>query len=130
MLIKEFLVTLPILLGLDIIWLALIAKNLYRQQIGFLMKDNLSLAPAALFYPLFAVGLILFVISPALAHRSWNEALLRGALLGLIAYAAYDLTNLSTLKNWPVPMSLIDMAWGTVLAGTTSALAYLILNRI
>ncbi|MEI6806459.1 MAG: DUF2177 family protein, partial [Myxococcaceae bacterium] len=99
MFIKLYLMTLPILFALDMVWLTLVAKNFYAAQIGFLMKPDINWMAAVLFYLVFIVGLVLFVIMPALEKNSWIHALLFGALFGLISYATYDLTNLATLKD-------------------------------
>jgi uncharacterized membrane protein len=51
-----------------------------------------------------------------------------GALFGFIAYATYDLSNLATLRNWPVSLALIDMAWGAVLSGVSAGAAKAAMN--
>jgi uncharacterized membrane protein len=86
--------------------------------------------PAIAFYLLFVVGLVFFVIAPALTKGSWVHALLAGALFGLIAYATYDLTNLATLTDWPLLLTLVDLAWGAVLAASVSVVTFLIGSRI
>ena len=123
---KLYAIALAILIVLDLTWLTTLAKNIYQQQIGFLMKPQITWWPVALFYPLFALGLVLFVIAPAVEKKSLAQALLLGALFGLIAYAAYDLTNIATLKGWPLPITIIDLLWGTTLSAVTCGLTYLI----
>jgi uncharacterized membrane protein len=130
MFIKLYFITLPIFLVIDMIWLGLIAKNLYAKYIGFLMKTNVNWTAAIIFYLLFIVGLIVFVITPALEKNSWVVALLMGALFGLITYATYDLTNLATIKNWPVIITIIDLIWGTVLAASVSVISFFIASKI
>jgi uncharacterized membrane protein len=130
MFIKLFFIALPVFFVIDMIWLVLIAKDFYRKQIGFLMKSDINWFAATVFFILFITGLVIFVISPAIEKRSWVHALLSGALFGLIAYATYDLTNLATMKNWPLLVTVIDLIWGTVLAASVSALTYLIANKI
>jgi uncharacterized membrane protein len=115
-----YLLTLAIFFLIDMIWLGLVAKNFYRRQLGDMLSPKVNWAAAMLFYLLFIAGLLLFVIAPALAQGSVSQALWRGALFGLIAYATYDLTNLATLKNWPLLVTVIDLAWGAVLGGTVS----------
>ena len=88
--------------------MGVIAKNFYRDQIGFLMKSELNWLAAVTFYLLFVVGLVLFVIAPALEKRSWLHALGFGALFGLISYATYDLSNLATLKGWPILVTEVE----------------------
>ena len=130
MFIKLYLITLPILFALDMAWLTLVAKNFYAAQIGFLMKPDINWIAAVLFYLVFIVGLVLFVIMPALEKGSWVHALLFGALFGFISYATYDLTNLATLKDWPLLVTLVDLAWGSILSASVCVAAYFVANRI
>ena len=102
------------------VWLVLVAKKFYQEQIGFLMKPDINWFAAIIFYLLFIAGLVIFVISPAVEKHSWVHALLFGALFGLITYATYDLTNLATLKDWPLLVTVVDLIWGTVLASSIS----------
>jgi uncharacterized membrane protein len=130
MFIKLYFITLPIFLAIDMIWLGLVAKNFYAKQIGFLMKTNVNWTAAIVFYLLFIIGLIVFVITPALQKNSWTTALLLGALFGLITYATYDLTNLATIKDWPIIITIIDLIWGTVLAASVSVISFFIASKI
>lgn len=130
MFIKLFFIALPVFFVIDMIWLVLVAKNFYQKQIGFLMKPDINWLAAIIFYLLFIAGLVTFVISPAVEKQSWVHALIFGALFGLITYATYDLTNLATLKDWPLMVTIVDLIWGTVLAASISVLTYLIANRI
>lgn len=123
---KLYLLSFVIFFGLDLFWLGIVAKNLYRQQIGFLMADQISWVPAILFYGLFLIGLVFFAIAPAVNEGSWISALLTGCLFGLICYATYDLTNLATLNGWPLKIVIYDLLWGTFISGTTALLTYLI----
>jgi uncharacterized membrane protein len=84
--------------------------------------------PAILFYIIAVFGIVIFALNPALGARSFSYALAHGALLGLVTYSTYDLTNLSTLKKWPVKMSIVDMAWGTLVTAAVTSVAYLILK--
>jgi len=113
------------LLVCDGIWLGLVARNFYRDQLGALMLPSPNLAVAALFYLFFAAAVVVLAVLPALSAGSIATALLHGAILGLAAYGTYDITNLATLRNWPLTMSLIDMAWGTLLTGVTAVGGYL-----
>lgn len=130
MFIKLFLISLPVFFVIDMVWLILIAKKFYREQIGFLMKPDINWPAAIIFYLLFIAGLTVFVISPAVEKHSWVHALIFGALFGLITYATYDLTNLATMKDWPFLITVVDLIWGTVLASCVSTLTYLIANKI
>lgn len=112
-----------IFLVIDAIWLAFVAQGFFRQQLGPLMREKIELVPAAIFYLIFIFGLVWFAILPALAGGGWRQAALNGALLGLVCYATYDLTNLATLKGWPLPMTLVDLAWGTALSAVTAGAA-------
>lgn len=126
MFVKLYAIALPVFFAIDMIWLGLVAKDFYRGQIGMLMKSNINWTAAILFYLLFIVGLVLFVITPAVEKGSWTYALLFGALFGLITYATYDLTNLATLKDWPLWVSIVDLGWGAVLAAAVSTATYFI----
>jgi len=127
---KLFLIALPVFFAIDMIWLVLVAKNFYKEQIGFLMRPDVNWFAAIIFYLLFIAGLITFVISPAMTKQSWIHALLYGALFGLITYATYDLTNLATIKDWPLLVTVVDLIWGTVLAASVSVITYLIAIKI
>ena len=130
MFITLYIIALPVFLVIDMIWLIFVAKNFYAQQIGFLMKTEINWPAAIIFYLLFIVGLIVFVIAPALEKNSWSHALMYGALFGLVAYATYDLTNLATMKNWPVIITIVDLAWGLTVAASVSIVTYLIATKI
>ena len=130
MFLKLFIIALPVFFVIDMVWLVLVAKKFYQEQIGFLMKPDINWFAAIIFYLLFIAGLIIFVISPAVEKHSWVHALLFGALFGLITYATYDLTNLATLKDWPLIVTVVDLIWGTVLASAISLITYLIANKI
>lgn len=127
---KLFLIALPVFFVIDMIWLVLVAKNFYQKQIGFLMTPNINWLAAIVFYLIFIAGLVVFVITPAVEKQSWVHAVLYGAFFGLITYATYDLTNLATLKDWPILVTIVDLAWGSVLAASISVISYLIANRI
>ena len=127
---KLFLIALPVFFAIDMVWLAVVAKNFYQKQIGFLMKPDINWLAAIIFYLLFITGLIIFVITPAMVKQSWVHALLYGALFGLVSYATYDLTNLATVKDWPLLVTVVDLVWGSVLAASVSVITYLIANRI
>jgi uncharacterized membrane protein len=113
-----------VFLGLDLVWLGLIARSFYARQLGDLLRDSPSLSVAALFYALYVGGIVLFAISPALQSQSWRTALVLGLLLGLLAYGTYDLTNLATLRRWPIALSLVDMTWGSLLTGLAASAGY------
>ena len=119
-----YLVTAVTFLALDAVWLTLTAERLYRPAIGHLMAPQFALAPAALFYLLYVAGVVVFAVAPALeARRPVVSALGHGALLGLLAYATYDLTNQATLKGWPWHVTVIDLAWGSFVTASAAAVA-------
>lgn len=130
MLIKLYIITLPVLLAIDLVWLRFVAKGFYQDKIGYLMKPEINLVPALIFYLLFALALVIFVISPALSEGVWTKALLLGLFLGFVSYAAYDLTNHATIRDWPLMMTVVDMLWGALLSGATSVIAYFIARKI
>ena len=121
---KAYIATLIVFLGIDAIWLGLIARRFYGEQLGGLMRETPLMAAAGGFSLFYVVGIVFFAVAPALAAGSWKTAALNGALLGLIAYGTYDMTNLATLKDWPVTMSVVDMVWGGVLTGTAATGGY------
>jgi uncharacterized membrane protein len=113
--------TLTVMVGLDSLWLGVIAKPIYQQGIGHLMADRPNVPVAVLFYALFALGLVVFAVLPAGPAPGWGKTLGMAALFGFLAYATYDLTNLATLQQWPIGLSLIDMAWGTCVSSAAAA---------
>ena len=130
MFIKLYLIALPVFLGIDIIWLTLVAKNFYAKQIGYFMAKNPNLIVAFIFYLIFIAGLIVFVITPALDKKSWIQALLAGAFFGLVTYATYDLTNLATIKDWPLIITIVDLIWGMTLSAVVSVITYFIALKL
>lgn len=117
-------------LALDLTWIGFVARGFYKSQIGYLMTSNVNWFAAIAFYLLFIFGLLVFVIGPAFQSHSWMQALLYGALFGLVTYATYDLTNLATTKDWPLLLTVVDLTWGTILAASVSALTVVIANAI
>ncbi len=128
--VKLYLVTLGAFFLVDMIWLGLVARKFYREQLGYMMRSPINWPAALIFYFLFVAGIVYFVVFPALARDSWAFALFAGAFFGLVTYATYDLTNLATLKNWPLKMTLVDLAWGAVLSGILSTIGYIYGTRL
>ncbi len=110
-----------VMLVLDVVWIGLIAKPIYRQGIGHLMAAQFNGLAVAAFYLVYGVGLMFFVVAPDGASTAWGRTLLAGALFGLVAYATYDLTNLATLKDWPLRLALMDIAWGGIASVSAAA---------
>lgn len=127
---KLYVISFVVFFIIDLFWLGIIAKNLYQRQIGHLLKPNVNWIAAILFYLVFIVGLVVFVLLPSVAKGDLWQTVLLGALFGFISYATYDLTNLATLKDWPLQVTLIDLAWGTFLGASTSTVAHLLYRLI
>jgi uncharacterized membrane protein len=126
----QFLIAFAVFLAVDLVWLGLIAKNLYSKYLGFIMTDKVNWIAALLFYVLFIIGLLVFVIQPALIEKNLATLVLRAALFGLVTYATYDLTNLATLKDWPIQITIIDLIWGTSLSTIVSVVSYFIIQQL
>lgn len=109
-----------LLIVADGLWLGLVMPQQYQAWIGPLMREQPLLLPAAAFYLLYPVGVVTFAVLPALARPSWQHSAALGALLGLIAYGTYDLSNLATLKGWPWQLTVVDMVWGAVLTAAAA----------
>lgn len=125
-----YLVTVVVFLGLDAIWLTQVALGMYRREIGALLLAQPNLLVAGLFYLLFVAGIVILAVAPALNGGSWVHALLMGAVLGLVAYGTYDITNLSTLKGWSLSVTLADLAWGTALSAISATAGYLAVTAL
>jgi uncharacterized membrane protein len=117
-------------LAIDGVWLVLVAGKLYGRYLGFLLSPTPNWFAAGIFYLLFVVGLLALVVVPGLEKRSFKTTLLRAGIFGLITYATYDLTNLATIKNWSLLITVVDMLWGTILSVAVSAASYAVGLRI
>lgn len=126
---KVYLITVVVFFLVDIVWLGFIAKNLYKKYLGNLMAPNVNWTAAIIFYFLFIAGLVFFVINPAIEKESLKHAIVIGGFFGLIAYSTYDLTNLATMKDWPLNITVIDIIWGTILNAATAGITFLLANR-
>lgn len=115
--------------GMDFVWLSLTHGPLYKAKLGALLLAKPNMAAAAGFYLMYVVGLLIFVVLPALEQGSWVRVLWSGALFGLIAYGTYDMTNQATLAGWSVTVTIIDMAWGTVATGTAALVGYFVTKQ-
>ena len=132
-LLKNFAIYLTFLIALiaiDLVWLLGIAKNLYRNEMGDLMASEPKLLAGLAFYLLYALGVCIFVIAPALSKQSWLYALQYGALFGLFCYMTYDLTNLAVIRNFPTQLAFVDIAWGSFVTALCAALAYWVGDHI
>jgi uncharacterized membrane protein len=115
--------TAVVFLVLDAIWLTVMAERLYRPAMGAIMLERFALAPAVAFYLIYIAGVIVFAVSPAMQTGRWTTALGYGAMLGLMAYATYDLTNQATLKDWSWAVTIADLCWGTFVTAVSAAAA-------
>lgn len=118
------------LITIDLIWLLGVAKNLYRNEMGDLMAIEPKLLAGLAFYLLYALGVCIFVVIPALSKQSWIYALQYGALFGFFCYMTYDLTNLAVVRNFPTQLAFIDIAWGSFVTAICASFAYWVANRI
>jgi uncharacterized membrane protein len=123
-----FVVALVVFLIIDGVWLTTLGRGFYVAEIGSLLKSPPNLPVAGLFYTIYVAGLLYFVIQPALAADSLQKAIVAGAFFGLVCYATYDLTNLSTLNGFTWRIAIIDLVWGTVLSASVSAITVLIVR--
>jgi uncharacterized membrane protein len=115
-----------IFVGIDFVWLGLIAKGFYASQVGPLLLKKPNLPAAIVFYFVYTAGLLYLVVLPAIRDASITHAALIGTIFGLLAYGTYDLTNLATLKGWTTKLAIVDMAWGGILTGLTASFSYLV----
>lgn len=127
--IKLYSLATVIFLAIDGVWLTLIAKSFYAKHLGYLMSTTPNLLAALIFYLINIVGIVVLVLQPALAEKSMTKVIIWAALYGLCTYATYDLTNLATIKNWPVIITIVDLIWGTTLTTAVALISYLIARR-
>ena len=120
-----YVLTIPIFVLFDLLWLGVIAKDFYQSRLGELLGPVVWPA-AVVFYFVFVAGLLFFAVLPALEVHSLSKALVLGALFGLVTYATYDLTNHATLRDWPLMITVVDILWGTVLGAIVATLSYLL----
>lgn len=123
---KLYLLTVPVFFVIDLLWLGGVAKNLYQNNLAHLLSPTVNWPAAFTFYLLYIAGIILFAVRPALIDQSLGTAAVWGALFGFFTYMTYDLTNLATLKNWPIKIVVIDIVWGTLLCTLVATISYLI----
>ena len=121
--------TLAVFLLGDFVWLGTVALSFYRSRLGALLLDKPNLATAAGFYVLFAIGIVIFAVTPALRASSWTQAAIYGALFGFFSYATYDLTNLATIRGWSAEVSIADLIWGTAITAVSATAGYFVAAR-
>jgi uncharacterized membrane protein len=124
-----YIAMLAVFLIVDLTWLGLIAKDFYRSSIGHLMGDGFNIPAAIVFYLIYIAGIIMFAVNPAVESGDWKRAAFLGAAFGFFCYATYDLTNMATLKDWPLGITIADIAWGTVLTAIVASAGYAAATR-
>ncbi|MBL7701004.1 MAG: DUF2177 family protein [Ferruginibacter sp.] len=129
-LIISYLLTAVVFFAVDMAWLGFIAKGIYKKYLGNFLSDKVNWPAAIIFYLLFIIGIFYFAILPAVEKNSLAKAIIAGALFGFFTYATYDLTNLATLKNWPLQIVFIDIIWGMVLTGIVSTAGFYIVKWV
>ena len=120
-LVIAFATTLVAFTGIDFVWLSRMGDTFYRPAMGDMVLPGFRIAPAVVFYLIFAAGLTWLAVRPALAEGGWTTAFVQGAVVGFVAYATYDLTNQATLKNWSTTLTLADLAWGTFVSAAAAS---------
>ncbi|MEI7726141.1 MAG: DUF2177 family protein [Bacteroidota bacterium] len=123
---KLYFSTLAVFFAVDMLWLGVISRTFYKKHLGYLMTPDVNWYAALIFYFLFIVGVLVFVVLPGLKENALPVTLIKAALFGLITYATYDLTNLATVKDWPLIITIVDLLWGMVLTTIVSAAGFFI----
>ncbi|MGK0254052.1 MAG: putative membrane protein [Mariniflexile sp.] len=116
----SYLLTFLVFLIIDMLWLGVIAKSIYQKYLGGFLSDNVNWTAAFIFYFIYVIGISIFAIYPSVNKDSVYNAIFMGALFGFFTYATYDLTNLATLKGWPLKIVFIDIIWGSILSALVS----------
>ena len=125
-----YFLTALVFFAIDIAWLGLVARDMYNKHIGHLMSGQVNWVAAVIFYLAFIVGILVFVVYPSVDKNSLLRAIVLGALFGFFTYSTYDLTNLATLKDWPLSVTIVDIAWGMVLTSVVSAVGFYIVKAL
>lgn len=128
--VKMYFIALITFLGIDAVWLTLVAPSFYKSNIGHLLAEKPNLFPAVIFYLLNTIGIIIFAVNPGLNSNSPKTAAVYGALYGLLTYATYDLTNAATLKDWPIKVVFVDMIWGMLITAAVSFVTFYLVSKI
>lgn len=125
-----YLMTLVVFLALDLLWLGVLARSFYRDQLAHLLAPRTLWPAALLFYGVYCAGLVGFVIRPGLVSRSVSGSLGRGAAFGLVTYCTYELTNLALIRDWPLWLVPVDILWGVILCALVAAAVHALAVRI
>lgn len=121
---KLYALMVSIFFVIDILWLGVIAKGFYRRHLGFILSPQVNWIAAVIFYLIYIVGILFFAVRPAVSDNSWGKAAALGAMFGFFTYATYDLTNLATIKNWPLVIVVVDILWGVCLCALVSLASF------
>ena len=121
---KLYLLTVPIFFAIDLLWLGVVAKNFYRNNLNHILSDQVNWKAAIIFYLMYICGILFFAVRPAMASDSWRQALIFGGLYGFFTYATYDLTNMALIKDWPLAIVIVDILWGVCLCALAAYLSF------
>jgi uncharacterized membrane protein len=127
---KLYAVTVPVFFAIDLIWLGFIARNLYRDSLGHLMSPTVNWTAAIVFYLMFIIGILIFSVVPALKREALVWAAVYGGLFGFFTYATYELTNLATMRDWPMKLVFVDTLWGIVLCSAVASVSFTLGKRL
>jgi uncharacterized membrane protein len=125
-----YIATFGVFFFIDLIWLVLMNSRFYKKELSGLIAEKVKWFPAILFYLLFIVAVLVLVVLPAIDNGSWVTTLLYGGLLGMVCYGTYDFTNLASIRNWPLKVTIVDILWGTVLSATVATISFFIATAI
>ncbi|MBS1594187.1 MAG: DUF2177 family protein [Bacteroidetes bacterium] len=125
-----YLIATAIFFAIDMVWIGFVARSFYKEKLGYLLAEQPRWAAAIIFYLIYIGGILFFAVVPALREQVWTTALVNGAVLGLLCYATYDLTNLATIARFPVVVVIVDILWGIFLTAAVSTITFLIGSRI
>jgi uncharacterized membrane protein len=123
---KLYFATLAVFFAVDMLWLGVISRAFYKKHLGYLMTPDVNWYAALIFYFLFILGILVFVVIPGLKENDLPMMLIKAAFFGLVTYATYDLTNLATVRDWPLIITIVDLIWGMVLTTIVSLAGFFI----
>lgn len=129
-LVQLYMATAILFFAIDILWLGVVAKRFYNRHLGHFFRERVNWTAAFIFYALYILGILVFALLPGIDGGSFARTVMLGVLYGLFTYATYDLTNLATLKDWPVKIVVVDIIWGMLLCGLVSAGGFLVARCI
>jgi uncharacterized membrane protein len=125
-----YIATLAVFIAADLAWLSVTTSRIYRPTLGNVLLSGVNLPPAVVFYALYPIGILIFAVSPATKNGSVMTAVVYGALFGFFTYSTYDLTNYATLRNWSLQLTLVDIAWGSVLVTAAATAGFVVATKV